>query len=899
MSCTPAEQGYCDFHRSKMKCPEDDNNGEVLAKVMEQSMFFILIMARWFLPRGKLTRNQLSQLLFVYLGIASDVLELFILFEEPQIRQDYFLTMLTLSIWTVSLLQFCFLLTSSKMTGKKRRAIGLDDTVESEESDDETPDTKAKCSNPCLVLVQTEIWSLIVSILLMDGPFLFVRAYAVVKHKIYGLGILFFICKNALMIVFLFYRILIVCYGNMCTDTDSVDIDGKIYNSDIDQETGKYRKRHSNKPSFDSTINQEKEFTVNDTPSKQKTNIKVTPTDVDKYDSNTEPPVKHELYNKSDFQFGYNDPPTYKFKEQFDITTRPTECNALNHNMQVNTFTNSGNVHQNCNKPNDDTNQNVDLSGYRAIPISENKNIKLDMNNDRLTIEDQSDVTEQSDDELSLTYPDEDQPAISISEPLDDSTKNENEVETLSADSTFDKMDSVPNKLKQSEIQHTSFDKICVPSTQTSTTTNQDFVEHLKRLISFDENTTDMKPELNGEHSYENVSAIIDDASSDAHYNDEDQYETSEEEDNACSAADNNRNDPSNINEETDHACVAAIDYHATEDQSDINQEDRYYDAGVAVDCDDDDQYNTNEKDDDEWVAADDNGDRNDQPEVYHRDGACSVADYIDKDDQSDTTEEDCDTSVVGTASDDEDDNNADDESDRFDYIADNNCSTIYDYAAGDDTDLQSNRNTFAAADEANLTDSKSTYMSTIQPELYFVDENNMNRTDESNDLMNQSDDPSGKSHEDVDPVVADQSVNECAAEDPFTGTDRSEDHLPPAYISNDLVAGPNLFLTATDMIADVDQNASDQMDATEEYRDSFASQSLQIADSSCDDNANEMIMSDSSINTYSSEDQHAINERMKQNDEYQTNVRLTNSPLQSQEDMCDNDSTDSYETDE
>ena len=178
--------------------------------LLEQSLLFLLILGRWFLPRGKLSRDQLSQLLFVYIGIASDVMELFILFEEPDIRQDHLLTILTLGAWSLSLFQFCIGLTAYKMTNRRRRAVGFKQLQDTKEESDFVK----KRTNPCVFLVQTEIWSLFVSIIFMDGPFLAVRLYAIIIHNILGLGILFFAAKNILIISLLVYRMFVIGCGD-------------------------------------------------------------------------------------------------------------------------------------------------------------------------------------------------------------------------------------------------------------------------------------------------------------------------------------------------------------------------------------------------------------------------------------------------------------------------------------------------------------------------------------------------------------------------------------------------------------------------------------------------------------------------------------------------------------
>jgi hypothetical protein len=43
--------------------------------MIEQFLLFILIIGRWLLPKGEVTRDELSQLLMVYLGMAADIIE--------------------------------------------------------------------------------------------------------------------------------------------------------------------------------------------------------------------------------------------------------------------------------------------------------------------------------------------------------------------------------------------------------------------------------------------------------------------------------------------------------------------------------------------------------------------------------------------------------------------------------------------------------------------------------------------------------------------------------------------------------------------------------------------------------------------------------------------------------
>ncbi|KAL3282365.1 hypothetical protein HHI36_005551 [Cryptolaemus montrouzieri] len=51
------------------------------------------------LPKGDLTRDQLSQLLLVYIGTAADIIEFFDSFKDDKIASEPILVLLTLGIW--------------------------------------------------------------------------------------------------------------------------------------------------------------------------------------------------------------------------------------------------------------------------------------------------------------------------------------------------------------------------------------------------------------------------------------------------------------------------------------------------------------------------------------------------------------------------------------------------------------------------------------------------------------------------------------------------------------------------------------------------------------------------------------------------------------------------------
>ncbi len=63
-----------DLDKMPIKIAVDE---DTLVVIIEQFLMLILIIGRWMLPKGDLTRDQLSQLLLVYIGTAADIIEFF------------------------------------------------------------------------------------------------------------------------------------------------------------------------------------------------------------------------------------------------------------------------------------------------------------------------------------------------------------------------------------------------------------------------------------------------------------------------------------------------------------------------------------------------------------------------------------------------------------------------------------------------------------------------------------------------------------------------------------------------------------------------------------------------------------------------------------------------------
>lgn len=88
-------------------------------QICELGLIIGIIIGRWLLPRGEITRDQLSALLLGYVGTAADILELFEVLQEQVVETEREVTLAVLGVYTWSLLQFCLVTTAT--TGKNNQ----------------------------------------------------------------------------------------------------------------------------------------------------------------------------------------------------------------------------------------------------------------------------------------------------------------------------------------------------------------------------------------------------------------------------------------------------------------------------------------------------------------------------------------------------------------------------------------------------------------------------------------------------------------------------------------------------------------------------------------------------------------------------------------------------------
>jgi hypothetical protein len=107
-----------------------------------------------------------------------------------QVRENLTLSILVLTLWTLSLLQFCLAFTISR--GRKRRF------------DIERDSSRKSFCNP------SDFWGMLISLFLQDIPFFSFRAVLIFHYHILSYSTVFFTSKNGLIIILQWYRMTVI-----------------------------------------------------------------------------------------------------------------------------------------------------------------------------------------------------------------------------------------------------------------------------------------------------------------------------------------------------------------------------------------------------------------------------------------------------------------------------------------------------------------------------------------------------------------------------------------------------------------------------------------------------------------------------------------------------------------
>ncbi|XP_075697260.1 transmembrane protein 26 [Rhinoderma darwinii] len=160
---------------------------------LHQTFLLLLIIGKWFLPIGDgVTRDQLSQLLLMFVGTAADILEFTSeTLEEVAIRSNIKLVYSILAVWTWSMLQFPLDLAVQNIGCQQGSS------------------TKR---NLCLLFCRysADLWNIGISLLIQDGPFLISRIILMACFKITNQMLVFFAAKNSLVVLLQLYRLVVI-----------------------------------------------------------------------------------------------------------------------------------------------------------------------------------------------------------------------------------------------------------------------------------------------------------------------------------------------------------------------------------------------------------------------------------------------------------------------------------------------------------------------------------------------------------------------------------------------------------------------------------------------------------------------------------------------------------------
>lgn len=145
-------------------------------------MVFLLVLGYWLLPREGQKRTELSKVLLQYLAMASDIMELYALFDDDGVLTDTGLTYGILAVWSISFIQFVIVPDVLK-------------TSTEEESE-----------------VWKEIREPLTAFFLQDAPFLSLRISVMARLNLITHSLVFFQLKNILAMIIQLYKISLMLY---------------------------------------------------------------------------------------------------------------------------------------------------------------------------------------------------------------------------------------------------------------------------------------------------------------------------------------------------------------------------------------------------------------------------------------------------------------------------------------------------------------------------------------------------------------------------------------------------------------------------------------------------------------------------------------------------------------
>ncbi|KAM6997570.1 transmembrane protein 26-like [Tautogolabrus adspersus] len=167
------------------------SNDWILA--LHQILLILLIVGKWLLPLGGgVTRDELSQLLLIFVGTAADILEFTSETLSDVKENSPQLVYIILAVWTWSMLQFPLHLS---VVNNKPDSEGEPGAQE----------------GSLFTKHSTDMWNTVEALFIQDGPFLVVRLTVMTYFDVFHQMLVFFAIKNFMVVILNFYRLAVIC----------------------------------------------------------------------------------------------------------------------------------------------------------------------------------------------------------------------------------------------------------------------------------------------------------------------------------------------------------------------------------------------------------------------------------------------------------------------------------------------------------------------------------------------------------------------------------------------------------------------------------------------------------------------------------------------------------------
>lgn len=179
----------------------------------------IIIIGRWLLPKGKISRSALSQLLLVYLSLASDMIDLLSIFQEDKVIRNKHMVYSILAVFSWSTFQFSLNLVATRGRNFRLEPDVLNQDLKINFHDNGTRNGRNVFQRTCQNICGSELPSIFITILMQDLPFFILRLIAVIHFEVQSYTTIFFTCKNLFILFLQLYRLWSICMEHMETET--------------------------------------------------------------------------------------------------------------------------------------------------------------------------------------------------------------------------------------------------------------------------------------------------------------------------------------------------------------------------------------------------------------------------------------------------------------------------------------------------------------------------------------------------------------------------------------------------------------------------------------------------------------------------------------------------------